>query len=109
MATGTVRGRVGEIGHGPRVGVTLGTGQFRVLPGQLERELVPEVCPKPIHAIMTCQTVRAVFDGMGLGEGRAHLTVAGLAGVGSERGDVAEMTVIAGERFAPRRTLMRRE
>lgn len=58
-----------------------------------------EVFAEPIHAIMAFETGIAICQGMGQGKSRVYLTVAGLAGVGCEGGDVAVVAIIAGERF----------
>lgn len=55
---------------------------------------------------MAFQASFAILHSMGQGEGRVDLTVTGLAGVGSERGDVTVMTVVTRERLTRRRALM---
>jgi hypothetical protein len=70
-----------------------------MLSGQLECEFMAEVFAKPVYAVMTIQAFSTVLHGMGKGQGRIDLTVAGLAGVGSERGDITVMTVVTRERL----------
>ena len=74
--------------------------------GQFERKIVFETFAESIHTIVAIETSIAIRKRMRKGEGNVHLAVAGLAGVGSERRDVAVMTVVAGERCIRSRALM---
>jgi hypothetical protein len=98
--------RFRKIGQGSRIGMTLRADQVAVHAGQLERKFMLEIVPKSIHAIMTVEACLAIFKRMAQGEGRIHLTVAGLAGVRSEGRYIAVMTIVTGERFARRCKLM---
>ena len=106
MAGGAILRRIGEVGERPRIEVALGAQHIDVPAVEPEDKIVFEVFSEAVHAIMTVQTGVAIGKRMGEGEGRVHLTVAGLAGVGGEDGDVAVMTVVAGERNIPSRLLM---
>jgi len=73
-----------------------------VFAGQREGKVVFEVFPEPIHAIVAIETGITICKRMREGKDRVHLTVAGLAGVRSEGGYIAAMTVITREWFARR-------
>ena len=61
--------------------MTFRADHIHMFAGQLEREVMLEVLPKAIHAIVAVEAGVTVFERMSQGEGSVHLTVAGLAGV----------------------------
>ena len=93
-----------EIDKLTRVYVTLLAGWFPVFSYQLELEIiVVEARAKPIYSIVAVKTCYPVGQEVRLGKDSIHLTVAGLACVRCEDGNVILMTVSACERFIPDR------
>jgi len=87
--------------------MTLRADHLGMFAAQLKFETsVIEIIPVTIHSVVARKAVRAKGKEMGLGEGNADLTVAGLAGVWGEGRDVALMTIIAGERYIRSRELV---
>ncbi len=96
-----------QVRDGARVQMTLRADHVRVFACQLKCEFVViEIFTIAIHAIVAGETLGAEGEQMGLGEGKVQLAVAGLAGVWSERGNVAVMAIVANEWFIPSRELM---
>jgi hypothetical protein len=58
---------------------------------------VIEFFSKAIHTIMAIETGRTERQSMGSHGSQIHLTVTGIAGVRSERCDIAVVTIITGE------------
>ena len=96
-----------EISQTARVDMTLHAGNARMLPGQLERkDIMAEMLPKAIHAVVTIKTGRTKRQCMRRHEPRVQLAVTGIAGVQYKGRDVALMTVITLERLLRNRTLV---
>ncbi len=71
-----------------------------MFPLQLKnKSRVIEIISISIHAIVTGEAIRPERQDMRLGESNVHLTVAGLAGVGSESCYILWMTIFTSERF----------
>lgn len=69
-----------EIGKCSCIEMTFRADHFDVATSQSEGKIVLEVLTQSVHAIVTIETGIAIGKGMCQGEGRVHLTVAGLAG-----------------------------
>lgn len=83
-----------------RIEVAVCATCFCMFPDQLKRKgIVIEVIAITVHAVMAGKALRPEGEGMCLGEGNVHLTVTGLAGVGSEGGHILRMTIRADKRF----------
>lgn len=98
------RGKVHKIA---RVNMALHAGKTSVPAGKLEGEhAVIESFIEAIHSVMAIETGGTERKRMRGHERLIHLTVAGVASLQIERGDVATMAVIAGERFTRSRLLV---
>ena len=106
VAGGAILRSARKVGEGPRVEVAFGAQRIHVPALEPENKIVPEIFTEAIHTVVAIETGAAVGEGMRQGKGRVNLTVAGLARVRSERGDVAVMAIVAGERFSPSRFLV---
>ena len=80
--------------------MTLGAADILVPAFEFENSGIVVEVTETIHTIMTCQTIGAEREQMGLGEGNVHVIVAALARVGSEGCYILAVAIVAGNHIA---------
>ena len=68
MTSLTIRRRSLEVCKRASASVTLGTNQALMFADQLEREIVFEIFPEPVHTIVAIEAGVSIFDGVREGE-----------------------------------------
>jgi len=103
VARETILRRRLQIRKGTRIEVTFCTSRFGMFAAQLKcKRGMGKVAPKPVHAIVTGEAVRAKSQQMRLRKNNIHLTMTSIAGRWDEGRDIFLMTIPTGERFARR-------
>jgi len=89
VARETILRRRLQINKGTRIEVTFCTSRFGMFAAQLKcKRGMGKVAPKPVHAIVTGEAVRAESQKMRLGKGDIHLTVTSVTGGWGEGCDI---------------------
>jgi hypothetical protein len=102
-----LRGR-GELDYTSRIDVTLNTSNTHMLAAKFEcRDIVIEIAPKAVYAVVTVETSRTKGQCVGGHESQIYLTMAGVARLRHERCYIACMTVCAGKWLTRGPKLMR--